>query len=120
MKIAIPALLFCLAVSAADVSLTGKWKLHTSAAGRESDSTCTFTQKANELTGSCTGERGTVQINGKVEDKSVTWMYKTEYDGGPLTVVFKGKVDSATKLTGTLTAVEFGVDGEFTATQAAE
>ena len=106
-----------LAPAADNASLSGKWQVHTSAAGNESDSTCTFTQKADELTGSCTTDRGTVQINGKVDEKNVTWTYKSEYNGSPLTVTFKGKLDSPTKMTGAVRAEEFGVEGEFTATQ---
>ncbi len=99
-------------------SLTGKWRIQRSAAGNESTQDCTFTQKATDLTGSCSSEGGpTVQITGKVDGKKATWAYKSEYNGNPLTVVHNGTVESATKITGTLTAVEFGVEGEFTATQ---
>jgi hypothetical protein len=104
-------------VPAADnTSLTGKWQLHTSAAGHESDYTCTFTQKNDDLTGTCSPPPGTVQISGKVTGKKVTWTYKSEHDGSPLTVTFNGSVDSTNKIIGSVIAVEFGVEGEFTAT----
>lgn len=49
----------------------------------------------DELTGSCEGSRGKVEISGKVEGPDVSWMYKSEYEGSPLTVRFKWKPESA-------------------------
>lgn len=99
----------------ADVS--GDWRVHTSAAGRQSDSTCAFTQKGADVTGSCKSERGTVRFTGKVEGDRIEWGYKTDSEGGPVTVVFKGKIDSQEKMSGSVHAVEFSVEGEFTATR---
>lgn len=105
--------------SAADnTSLSGKWKIHSSVAGNESDQDCTFTQKDNDLTGSCVSDRGTVEISGKVDGTKVTWTYKSEYQGNPLTVIYRGTLESTTqKIAGTLSVVEYGVEGDFTATQ---
>ena len=103
-------------------TVSGKWQVHLSAAGRESEVTCTLTQKDGDLTGNCRNERGPAELTGKVEGKKVTWTYKTDSEGGPVTLVYRGvhsgAADSASKITGTITAVEFGVDGEFTATLA--
>jgi len=102
------------AVHAADSpSLTGKWQIHASAAGRESDYACAFTQKDNDLTGSCVPDEGTVQITGKVDGKTITWSYKGQYG----VISFKGTLDPATKITGTMTAVDYNVEGQFVATQ---
>ena|SRR5690349_24146874 len=105
-----------LAFAADNPPLSGKWQIHTSAAGHESEQACTFAQKGSDLTGSCDTEQGTVQINGKVDEKKVSWVYKTEYNGSPLTVTFKGTVDSGTKISGSVRAEEYDVEGEFTAT----
>src|SRR3954452_17542150 len=99
-------------------TLSGKWNVHASAGGNESDQACTFAQKANELSGECITNRGTVQIAGKVEGKSVTWTYKSEYNGGPLTVTFSGKAEGTSKITGTVNVEEAGIGGEFTAVPA--
>ncbi|WP_321475946.1 hypothetical protein [uncultured Paludibaculum sp.] len=104
------------AFAADTASLTGKWQIHTSAAGNESKYSCTFTQKESDLTGSCSPERGVVQINGKVEGSAVRWTYKSDYNGSPLTVTFKGTLDSTGKISGSVVAEEFGVEGEFSAT----
>jgi hypothetical protein len=102
-----------------NVALSGKWEVHSNVAGNESRSTCAFTHKGSELTGSCEGSRGKVEISGKVEGTDVSWMYKSEYEGSPLTVRFKGKLESAARIAGTVSVEEFNVDGDFTATRAA-
>lgn len=115
------AVLFSLLLAAQtpeSVNLSGKWEVYSSIAGNENRSLCSFTHKAGELTGSCEGSRGTVEISGKVEGTAVSWMYKSEYDGSPLTVRFKGKLESATRIAGAVSVEEFNVDGDFTATLA--
>jgi hypothetical protein len=98
-------------------SVTGEWRIHRSAGGNESQQTCTLTQEDQELTGECSADAGPVKATGKIEGKKVTLTYKTERDGSPLTIVYTGTVESASKISGTVTAVEFGIDGEFTATR---
>jgi len=103
-------------MAADKTSLTGKWKIHQSVAGNESDSDCTFTQKDNDLTGSCTADSGSGKITGKVDAEKVSWSYQSEYNGSPLTVKYEGKVDSAGKISGSVSVEQFSVDGDFTAT----
>lgn len=104
--------------SAADLpSLSGKWQVHNSVSGNESDQTCTFTQKDSDLTGSCSSDNGPVTISGKVNGKKVTWTYKSEYNGSPLTVAYEGTIESPTKITGSINVPEYSADGDFTATQ---
>lgn len=104
-------------IAAADnASFAGKWQVHTSIAGQDHDSTCTFDQKDSDLTGSCTTERGDLKITGKVDGKKITWSYKSEYEGTPLTVNHEGTLGADNKITGTVSVPEFGVDGDFTAT----
>jgi hypothetical protein len=78
---------------------------------------CYQSQKDTELSGSCSADQGTVKISGKVDGKKATWTYKGESPGGPVTVVYNGTVDSADKMSGKVTAVEFSVEGDFTATR---
>jgi len=114
-------LLMCMAglVPATDnVSVAGKWHVHMSIAGNDSDLDCTFAQKDTDLTGTCTTEQGPVAIAGKVDGKKVTWSYKSEYNGSPLTVSFDGQLGAENKITGTASVPEYSVDGDFTATQA--
>lgn len=118
-------LLSFLLVSAAAVapaadnpSLSVKWQVHTSISGNEGDQVCTFIQKDTDLAGSCTSsDRGTVAISGKINGKKITWSYKSDYNGSPLTVKYEGTLDSPTKITGSASVEEYGVSGDFTAAQ---
>src|SRR5277367_2333838 len=105
----IPLLCLLLASAAAhsgaaeDTALNGKWQIHNSISGNESDQVCTLTQKGTDITGSCTSPQGRdVQISGKINGNRVTLMYKSEYDGTPLTVNYQGVLDSATKISGSV------------------
>jgi hypothetical protein len=115
MKALLLAFLFA---AADDASLTGRWLVHRSAAGNESQIDCLFTHKDSALSGTCESDRGKLEFTGKVDGKAVTWTHKSESPGGPVTVVYKGTVASPDKITGTVTAVEFSIEGEFTATRA--
>jgi hypothetical protein len=106
-----------LTLCAADV-LNGKWQIHQSVVGNESDLSCTFTQTGSELAGTCDGPTGAAKITGKVEDKKVTWSLNSEYNGSPLTIKYTGTLASETKMTGTLTVDPYNVEGEFTAAPA--
>jgi len=104
-------------VAAADPpSLAGKWQVHSNIMGYENDLTCTFSQKENELAGSCGGDQGAVNISGKVDGQNVIWVYKSEYNGGPITLTYKGSLQSPEKIAGSVSVEEYNVDGEFTAT----
>jgi hypothetical protein len=104
------------AKAADDKPVVGTWKVHINIAGNESDVACTFNQKDSELTGSCKGEQGPINITGKVEGKKVSWTYKIEYNGSPLTLIYGGNLDSDEKMSGTVKVDEFSVEGDFTAT----
>jgi hypothetical protein len=106
------------ALAAGNASLTGKWKIHSSIAGNDSDSECTLTRTDNDVTGTCTTAEGkSVKARGKVDGAKVTWSFDSEYNGTPLTVKYTGTLDSAAaKIAGTVSVEQFGVDGDFTAT----
>jgi hypothetical protein len=96
--------------------MSGKWQVHTSISGNESDAVCTFTQKDDSLTGKCATDQGTFEISGKISGTQVTWSYKSEYNGTPLTVKYAGALSAAAGLKGNVEVPEFGVAGNFTAT----
>ncbi|MGA8939100.1 MAG: hypothetical protein WB439_08045, partial [Acidobacteriaceae bacterium] len=91
--------------------------VHDSIAGNDTESDCTFAQKDADLTGSCTTDQGAVTITGKVDGRKITWSYKSEYNGSPLTVTHEGALGTDNKITGTASVPEYSVDGDFTATQ---
>ncbi len=98
------------------LSVSGTWQVHNNIAGNESDHPCTFVQDGNALTGSCRSREGEMKLSGSIEDKKVTWTYKSQYEGSPITVKYDGRLESATKIVGTVNVAEYGADGEFTAT----
>jgi hypothetical protein len=104
-----------LLTAAEDAPLNGKWQIHSSIAGNDSDQACTFAQKDKDLTGTCTSDNGTVNIAGKIDGKKVTWTYKSEYNGSPLTVNYEGTVSVDNKIAGTVNVPEYSADGDFTA-----
>ncbi len=103
------------AASADNVSLSGKWKIHSNVAGNESDAQCTFTQQDTALSGNCATENGDKPLSGQVDGQKITWSYDSDYEGTPLTVKFSGTMDSAApKLSGSVSVEQFQVDGDFT------
>ena len=112
-------LLACATTSLAadNAMLNGKWKIHNDIQGNESDVACTFTQKDKDLSGSCTTDNGDKPLSGKVDGKTITFQYDSEYEGTPLTAKYSGALDSAgAKLSGTVTVEAFSAEGDFTGT----
>jgi hypothetical protein len=116
------AMLLVFAVStsafAADVSMAGKWNVSTSVVGNDGTAVCTFVQKENVLTGTCTSDDGEHQVTGKLDGNKVTWQYKTEYNGDPLTIIYSGTVNAEKQFAGTIDVEPMGVSGDFTAKRA--
>jgi hypothetical protein len=107
-----------LAPAADTAPLNGKWQIYIRIADREASATCTFVQTGNDLAGECTSDRGTEKVTGKVEDTKVTW----KSTGGTVTLSYTGTLgktaDMAGFVAGSVLVEEYGVEGEFTATQA--
>jgi hypothetical protein len=102
--------------SAAETNpLSGKWQIHNTIAGNESNQSCTLSQKENEITGTCGDGQTLATIAGKVEDRKITWTLKTEYNGSPITLDYTGQLGPEGRIEGTVTVEEFNVDGSFTA-----
>lgn len=121
-KIAVVALLagaFAIAQAQDNSSITGKWKIHSSISGNESDATCAFVQSGTDLTGTCPGPGGEVKLTGKVDGKKLTWTYQIDYNGSPLTMKYEGTLDAG-KITGTVTVDPFGVSGDMTGAPATD
>ena len=111
------ALLFAASAFAADApNLTGKWTIHNSIAGNESDMACTFAQTDNKLSGSCKSNDKDLQVTGSLDGKKLTWKYDSDYNGSPLTLTYTATLEDAGKFAGTVDVQPFGVTGDFTAT----
>jgi hypothetical protein len=101
-------------------TVTGKWTVHISIAGNDSDMSCTFATKDSAITGTCNGQLGELDVTGKIDGTKVSFGYKSEYNGSPLTLNYQGTIDGANGMKGTVTVVEYGVDGDFSATPVKE
>jgi len=100
-------------------SLTGKWKIHQSVAGNDSDGECELSQAGDDISGNCkTAEGKDAKTTGKVEGTKVAWSFASEYNGTPLTIKYTGTVDTEGKIAGNVHVDPFGVDGDFTAIRA--
>jgi hypothetical protein len=113
-------LAFCAAtLLAADTpSVAGKWKIHSSISGNESDSECTLTQTGNEIGGTCKGaDTPEAKVTGKADGAKVTWQFESDYNGTPLTIKYTATLDATVgKIAGAVSVDPFGVEGDFTAT----
>lgn len=61
----------------------------------------TINQSGSKLTGHATDEFGEYEINGRVVDDQVTVVWSVAEDGKMLEITMKGKLESATLITGT-------------------
>lgn len=97
-------------------ALAGKWRVHLSVSGYESDMECELSQEGAEMKGRCTSENGQVEVKGKADGKNVQWSFTSDYNNEKHDVIMKGVVESASKISGTVEVPAYGVEGEFTAT----
>jgi hypothetical protein len=104
------------ALAAGAPNLTGKWSIHNSVAGSESDAVCTFVQTDTKLSGSCKGTEKDLPLTGSIDGNKVTWKYDSEYNGSPISLTYTGTVDDAGKIAGNVDVDPFSVTGDFTAT----
>lgn len=98
-------------------SVSGAWKVTGDVMGYPVEQVCTFAQDGKKLTGSCKegGKDKAAEITGEVEDKKVTWSFKTDYNGQEITVTFKGTLGDDAQLKGDIEVQPFNVAGTFSA-----
>ena len=73
------ALVSTAAFQSPPASVGGTWTVRADVSGNQSESSCTFTQKESDLTGTCNSDRGPVMVTGKVDGKTVSWQFDTQY-----------------------------------------
>ena len=116
MTLRIAAVLFAalpLAAVAQDKPVTGAYNVHLDIAGNVRDFTCNFTQKDKVLEGGCTDLS---EFSGSVDGATVKWHVK----GEQASLNFVGKLAADGSIAGTVTAVEYAIDGDFKAVPAAK
>jgi hypothetical protein len=102
---------------AASPSLSGKWAIHDSIAGNESDLICNLTASDAKLSGSCKSSDSDkeIPITGSIDGDKVTWKYDVEYNGSPITLTYTATLSGSEKFSGNVDVAPFGVTGDFTA-----
>ena len=88
---------------AGPVNLTGTWGLQYMGSQGPIKFTFVFKQSGEKLTGDYSGPFGPRKITGAVKGNKVVFGWEQEGNGGTtFTVAFKGTIESATKMTGTV------------------
>src|SRR6202023_3779317 len=96
-------------------AVTGQWAIHQNIAGNESDEPCKLVVTDNKITGSCKSQDKDLPVTGTVDGNKVTWQFQSEYNGSPLTLIYKATLDDSNKIAGTVEVQPFGITGDFTA-----
>lgn len=97
-------------------SITGSWQLTGDVAGSPLNTVCDIKQSGALLTGACTNEQGEKQpITGEVKGGTFTFHHGGNYQGTELTITYSARLETPTKLAGTLDVQPFSVSGTFTA-----
>src|SRR5260370_151796 len=112
--LAVSAFLFASSAFAAP-NLTGRWAIHNNIAGNENDAECQLVATDNKITGSCKSQDKDLPVTGTVDGNKVTWQFQSDYNGSPLTLIYKATLDESNKIAGTVEVKECGMTGDFTA-----
>jgi catechol 2,3-dioxygenase-like lactoylglutathione lyase family enzyme len=97
-------------------NLTGHWAIHNNVAGNENDQECKLVATDNKITGSCRSQDKDLPVTGMVDGNRITWQFQSEYNGSPLTLIYKATLGDSDKIAGTVEVQPYGVTGDFTAT----
>ena len=85
------------------VNLTGTWAVQYMGSQGPIKMTFVFKQTGEKLTGDYSGPFGPYKVRGIVKGKQVVFGWEQEGNGGTtFTVAFKGTIESATRMTGTV------------------
>ncbi len=112
--------LICVSAAlAADVNITGVWKVDSETAGNNSSSLIPFKQDGAKLTATMKSPEGKeLAVTGKVDGKKITWTFVSEWEGNALTVTYVGTLDdNGASIKGTSDVQPMGIDGTFIATK---
>jgi hypothetical protein len=82
-------------------SVSGTWRVDFVTPLGQNWIIMTINQSGTKLTGHATDEFGEYEINGRVVDDQVTVIWSVAEDGKMLEITMKGKLETATLITGT-------------------
>jgi hypothetical protein len=97
-----------LSITAFAADISGKWifTVQTDAGG--GTPTMVFKQSGEKLTGTYTGQFGTSDLTGTVKGDEIQFSIDIDAGGQKATIVYKGKIQSADKMSGSVELAGFG------------
>jgi len=98
----------------AKIDVTGTWSFEVQTDAGGGSPTMTFKQEGEKLTGHYTGTFGEADLTGTVKGNAINFSFTADFSGMPITSTYKGTVESATSMKGTLDIAGVG-SGTFTA-----
>jgi hypothetical protein len=98
----------------AKVDVSGTWAFDVQTDAGAGAPTMTFKQDGEKLTGHYTGTFGEADLTGTVKGNDITFSFTADFSGTPLTSAYKGTIENATSMKGTLEISGVG-SGTFTA-----
>ena len=98
----------------AKIDVTGTWNFDVQTDAGAGAPTMTFKQDGEKLTGHYTGTFGEADLTGTVKGNAITFSFSADFQGTALTSTYKGTIESATSMKGTLEISGVG-SGTFTA-----
>jgi hypothetical protein len=104
-------LVSCAIMAAAD--LTGSWALEVQTAAGTGNPAFVFKQEGEKLTGTYRGLLGEAAVTGMVRGNAVEFEFKASYEGQAIEAKYKGVVESADSMKGTVVFTGLG-DGAWT------
>jgi hypothetical protein len=107
-------------VLAGDISVTGRWDVQTEVMGNAGSAVCALKQEGSKIAGTCNMGGADQAVTGEIADQKVTFRHAAEYNGQTLTIIYNGKFESATVLSGEVNVQPFEVGGTFKATKRAD
>jgi hypothetical protein len=111
-------LVMLLSLPALAADITGTWKFSVDLEdGGHGDPTFVFEQKDDKLTGTYNGPLGEHKVTGVVTGDTAQFAFSFEQEGETMKVTYTAKIESATKMSGTirLEAGDEGGSGKWTA-----
>ncbi|MDZ7637416.1 MAG: hypothetical protein U5J83_04065 [Bryobacterales bacterium] len=93
--------MFSLATVAQTTNVSGDWVFHVTTDAGTGDPEFTLKQDGSKITGKYRGMLGEADVTGSVEGSDITVQFTISMGGGA-TIVYKGTVESAEKMKGTV------------------
>jgi hypothetical protein len=96
------------------VDVTGDWVFNVETGMGSGTPAITFKQDGEKLTGTYNGQLGNTTFTGTVKGNAIEFSFTTDAQGQTIDVVYKGTVESATAMKGSVAMAGGQLTGTFT------